>query len=616
MINHIQVNEETIKEIDQRVNIVDIISRHVVLKRQGKELVGLCPFHDEKTPSFSVNESKQKYYCFGCNSGGGAIKFLMSIEKKTFTETVLGLAEEYNIPVNTPDSRKTHKRNNLNQKLYEVMAIAQQYYENTLRQPIGQEALIYLQQERKISKDTIKEFGIGYAPPGWNNLYKYLVEVKHFPVDIIKQCGLIKPNKDGYGYYDVFRNRIIIPINDAQGRVIAFGGRTLTDEKPKYINSPDTELFNKGRTLFGLDKSKDSIKKLDQVIVVEGYFDAIAIYASGIKNVVASMGTALGIEQINLMLRYTDSNQIILNFDGDNAGVSASEKAISEISDLAYKGQVMLKIVNIPSGKDADEYLKNHSSEEYTQLLYNASPWIEWQINKVFHEQNLDDISVYQSVITKIINILKKIERKDVRDFYIQYCAELLSVQDPHLISIKAQMLINEVKNTSMKSNKHPAIPPQNHQMSLLEHAELLLLQIYIHKPEQRDRIKKEINSRQLHFSFSHHRIVWQKILQLQKTENLGSVLEIKILQDDENLVDLNSLFYPEIKSMHDIENIESINACLACIEINARTKKCEYLTTLSTADGVSEEEFLRLTNKLMQERREINSLQAMRYGN
>ncbi|MGL4617519.1 MAG: DNA primase, partial [Chroococcidiopsis sp.] len=309
-----RLHPDTVEQVKQRADVVDIVSEHVVLRKRGKDFVGLCPFHDEKTPSFSVSPGKQMYYCFGCGAGGNAITFLMELGKTSFSEVVLDLARRYSVPVQTlePEQRQELQRQiSLREQLYEVMAVATQFYYHALQQHQGQLALDYLQQKRQFNSETIQQFKLGYAPAGWETLYSYLIEQKRYPVQIVEQAGLIRRRQSGDGYYDYFRDRIIIPICDSQGRFIGFGGRSLGDEQPKYLNSPETDIFNKGRTLFCLDKAKNEIAKQDRVVVVEGYFDAIALHAAGITHSVASLGTALSIEQVRACLRYSESKQLI-----------------------------------------------------------------------------------------------------------------------------------------------------------------------------------------------------------------------------------------------------------------------------------------------------------------
>ncbi|AUT03010.1 DNA primase [Nostoc sp. CENA543] len=593
-----RLHPDTIEEIKHRADIVDVVSEYVVLRKRGKDFVGLCPFHDEKSPSFTVSPNKQMYYCFGCQAGGNAIKFLMDLGKHSFAEVVLDLARRYQVPVKTlePEQRQELQRQlSLREQLYEVLASTAQFYQHALRQSQGQSALKYLRSDRQFNEATIQQFGLGYAPPGWETLHRYLVEDKHYPVQLVEKAGLIKPRKEGSGYYDVFRDRLMIPIRDVQGRVIAFGGRTLTDEQPKYLNSPETELFNKGKTLFALDQAKAGISQLDQAVVVEGYFDAIALHAAGISNAVASLGTALSLEQVRLMLRYTDSKQLVLNFDADKAGTNAAERAIGEIADLAYKGEVQLKILNIPDGKDADEYLRFHSREDYEQLLINAPLWIDWQIQQIIKDRNLKQATDFQQVTQKFVTLLKRITAIETRKHYVSHCAQILSLNDARLVQLREENLetllngnltverhkkpiTNDVKN--YLSLQSPAPPPDR---SLLEQAESFLLQIYLHCAEQRQAIITTLEARDLEFSLSHHRSLWRYILELvDETTDLISRLQDRYLELGDDITLIAHLFYlNEARKKEIMRTPQVVQAAIACMERVLREKRYRHFLEL-----------------------------------
>jgi DNA primase len=577
-----RLHPDTIEEIKQRADIVDVISEHVVLRKRGKDFVGLCPFHNEKSPSFTVSQTKQMYYCFGCQAGGNAIKFLMDLGKQSFTEVVLDLARRYQVSVQTlePEQRQELQRQlSLREQLYEVLAATTNFYQHALRQSQGQKAMQYLLSNRQLKEETIQQFGLGYAPAGWETLYRYLVENKHYPVQLVEKAGLIKPRKEGGGYYDVFSDRLMIPIRDIQGRVIAFGGRTLTDEQPKYLNSPETELFNKGKTLFAIDQAKTGISQLDQAVVVEGYFDAIALHAAGINNAVASLGTALSLEQVRLVLRYTDSKQLVLNFDADKAGTNAAERAIGEIADLAYKGEVQLKILNIPDGKDADEYLHSHSTEEYQGLLKNAPLWLDWQIQQITKDRDLKQATDFQQVTQQIVKLLKDIANNDTRNYYLGRCAEILSLGDTNLIPLRAENLLTQIapatysqptpirREWGNKKSSQSQVPKT--ERSLLEHAEALLLRIYLHCPEQRQAIINELEERNLDFSLSHHRSLWGQILELQDEQvNLISSVQDRYLELSEEIESISHLFHLDEKSKKEIlRTPQVVQAATACME-------------------------------------------------
>ncbi|MCV3217236.1 DNA primase [Plectonema radiosum NIES-515] len=603
-----RLHPDTIDEIKQRADIVDVVSEYVVLRKRGKDFVGLCPFHDEKTPSFTVSQTKQMYFCFGCQAGGNAIKFLMDLGKRSFPEVVLDLARRYEVPVQTllPEQRQELQRQlSLRDSLYEVLASTTQFYQHALRQPLGEKAIEYL-RDRQIKEETIQQFGLGYAPSGWETLYRYLVQDKHYPVQLAEKAGLIKPRKEGGGYYDVFRDRLIIPIRDVQGRVIGFGGRTLTDEQPKYLNSPETELFSKGKTLFALDQAKAGISQVDSAVVVEGYFDAIALHAAGITNVVASLGTALSLEQVRLLLRYCDSKELILNFDADKAGINAAERAIGEIAELAYKGEVKLKILNLPNGKDADEYLRDRTPEDYRELLLNAPLWLNWQISQIICDRDLKQATDFQQVSQEIVKLLKKIENKDTRNYYVSYCAEILSLGDTRLIPLRVENLLTQIAPSST-AQRHPT-PLRKHsrarvekatidnsERGLLDQAEALLLRIYLHCPEQRDCIIAALEERDLQFSLSHHRFLWQKILEMTVDidANLVSNLQDRYLEFSEEMQLVSHLFHVSEKEQKEILRApQVILVTTACMERVLREKRCRhYLELWKQTDPEAEPE-------------------------
>jgi DNA primase len=596
-----RLHPDTIEAVNQRADIYDVVSEHVVLRKRGKDYVGLCPFHDEKSPSFTVSPAKQLYYCFGCQAGGSGIKFLMELQKRSFSEVVLDLARRYQVSVQTlaPEERQELQRQiSLREQLYEVLAATAQFYQHALKN-FGHGALEYLRDKRKLRDEVIQQFGLGYAPAGWETLYRYLVEDKRYPVQLVEKAGLIKPRKEGSGYYDVFRDRIMIPIRDVMGRVIAFGGRTMGDEQPKYLNSPETELFSKGRTLFALDAAKNGISQFDQAVVVEGYFDAIALHATGINNAVASLGTALSIDQVKLMLRYSDSKQLVLNFDADKAGTNAAERAIGEIANLAYKGEVQLKILNIPDGKDADEYLHTHSCEDYRQLLLNAPLWLDWQIQQIIKNKDLKQASDFQSCSQQIVKLLKNIENSDTRSYYVSHCADILSLGNTQLIPLRVENLLTQIapiasyktasKNASKAHNTITKATLTNRsqadqESSLLERAEALLLRIYLHCPGQRQHIIDALDERDLQFSLSHHRFFWRQILEIpdDSEENLISKLQDVCLEFPEESTLVSHLFHLTEQAKTEImRSPQVVTSAIACIERVLREKRLQHFKGL-----------------------------------
>ncbi|MGI8935322.1 DNA primase [Leptolyngbya sp. BC1307] len=620
-----RLHPDTIDAVRQRADIVDIISEQVVLKKQGKDFVGLCPFHDDKSPSFSVSPAKQFYYCFSCGAGGNAFKFLMELGKRSFADVVLDLARRYQVPVTTMEpaqQQELQRKLTLREQLYEIVAVAAKFYEHALFQPGGQQAVTYLRQERQLSEQTIKHFQLGYAPEGWQTLYGYLVEQKRYPVKLVEQAGLIVPRQGGSGYYDRFRDRLMVPIHDAQNRLIGFGGRGLTAEaKPKYLNSPETELFDKGKTLFGLDKAKAAIAQQDRAIVVEGYFDVIALHAAGITYAVASLGTALNVGQVKQLLRYTESKQIIFNFDADAAGIKAAERAIGEVAEMAYRGDVQLRILNIPDGKDPDDYLRAHTSAEYTALADSAPLWLDWQISNLLCNLDLKQADQFQQAAQAVVGLLSDIANADTRTHYIRHCAEIFSQGDSRIVPLLAENFLAQVRRKRRTPDGTKAAHDvQILSRSFLEEAEAALLRIYIHSAEHRQTIVDGLEMRDLQFSFSHHRALWRMVTELAvadpSTPSLLETLRNFSAESTGSLSQVHHLLYLEEKTRLDVLRAPLvIRAAIACLEKNMCEKRYRLLLNLwADSDfSASPEKHSQYQKQIVTEKRRIAELEAER---
>jgi DNA primase len=642
-----RLHPDTIEEVKAKVDIVDVIGGHVVLKKRGKDYLGSCPFHQEKSPSFSVSPTKQMYYCFGCQAGGNAITFLMELGKQSFTEVVLDLARRYQVSVQTlePEQRQElQRRLSQREQLYEILAITANFYQHALNQPQGETALTYLKEERAFSEETIQGFQLGYAPAGWETLSNYLIEQKNFPPQAIVSAGLAIARKDGNSYYDRFRDRLMIPIRDLRGRVIGFGGRTLSDEQPKYLNSPETELFDKGNTLYGLDRAKDAISKTDRAVVVEGYFDVIALHAAGIDSAVAALGTALSLAQVKQLVKFTESKQIILNFDADKAGNIAAERAIGEVTDLAYQGQLQLRILNLPTGKDADEFLKSHSQQDYLDLLDRAPLWLDWQIDRAIENQDLTQAEQYQAATQKIIKLLQNITDVTTRTHYLKKSAGLLSADDSRMVPLVIENLQTAIKGlkplpepkfggTNAPTNRSERVKyaepeiadypeptaeidyveEQSEQLleiapvsihpnqRLIERAESLLLRIYLHYPIHRLTIIDALDSADLNFTLAHHRFLWEQIIdrsssgyQDSQTEEIDylddrliSKLQDSIVEDRVQAAQVEHLFNLDEHTAEEIQRSPLVlRAAIACLEKFACEQKRKfYLNKLQSKD-------------------------------
>jgi DNA primase len=634
-LDNLRIHPDTIEEVKDRVDIVDVISEYVVLKKKGKDYQGLCPFHQEKTPSFTVSHTKQMYYCFGCQAGGNAIKFLMEAGKYSFTETLLELARRYQISVRTlePAQREELQRQiSRREQLLNIVAVAVDFYRHALNQPTGKDALTYLQEVRGLSMAAIQNWQFGYAPPGWDSLYKYLVQMKEYPVKLVEAAGLILARKDDNGYYDRFRNRVLIPIFDVSGKAIGFGGRSLGDEQPKYLNSPETELFDKGRTLFALNRAKESISKLDKALVVEGYFDAISLHEAGITNTVACLGTALSEGQIKQLLRYCESKQVVLNFDADRAGITATQRAIGAIADLAYAGQIQLRILNLSGDKDADDFIKNYGVTAYAEVLENAPLWIDWQIEKAIESQDLNTPGGNLEAVRQCVRILAAIADPHQRLHYVQKAGNLLSNGRSRLVPLTIDNLQTSIKkyrsaiarkeatNTAEIAEIEPEVETFiDPDRELLQRAESLLLRIYLNFPESRLEILNCLDEAELIFTIPSYQFIWQKIIDIVQNGELeleGDLL-IDRLQDlsisfPPEYSHLNSLFHLNEKDAKDIQrHPQTIRAAIACLAKIAAEKECKYYlgqwqSLTEPADSHRKQEFYQLFYQTKQKLREL----------
>lgn len=420
-----RIPQEVINEVIERVDIVDIVGRYVPLKKQGQNYTGLCPFHNEKTPSFSVSPSKQIFHCFGCGVGGNVFKFLMEIEHLSFPEAVRKLADEVGVRIpeqrqSESDRRAMEKRN----RLLKWNEFAVFYYQAVLHSKNGDVYRSYL-EKRQLSEETINKFQLGGCLEGWDGLYHYLKKKGASDQDLI-ELGLVSARNNGNGCYDRFRDRLMFPIKDANGRVIAFGGRIIDAEKApqKYMNSPDSGVFHKGRNVYGLDLSKSQIRALDQVLIVEGYMDVIACHQAGVTNCVAPLGTALTEEQIKLLMRYT--YHFVTAFDGDAAGVRATMKSIDLIENAGGK----VRVLSIPEGKDPDEYIKAYGVEAFKKLLDNAENSYVFRLQQFRQQHPGESMDVKLEILYEALPYLARIRHPAELEIAVKNTAEYLFLSE------------------------------------------------------------------------------------------------------------------------------------------------------------------------------------------
>jgi DNA primase len=393
--------KEVFKEVRETADIVEVISKYVNLKRSGNNYVALCPFHLEKTPSFYVSPEKNMYHCFGCGASGDVIKFVSEIEKITINEALEKLANEYNIDIEK--YRKKIVKDRVNYDDYtSVYNRVKAFYNRILKSKHAEKALNYL-TNRGITQEDIDTYQLGFSLKKWDFLCKRLKE-QGFDLELMEKFGLVKKNNYG-SYYDFFRDRIIFPIIDLKGNTIAFGARTLGNDKPKYINTPDTKYFNKSRVLYGLNEAKYHARDFGYIVIVEGYMDVISMHKNGFKNAVATLGTSLTKDHAILLSRFTD--KIVMMFDSDQAG----QKAVSRSIDVFSAGAFDIRIANVPYGKDPDEFFKSHSHEEMESILNSSLSIDEYIVKFLFKNHDITKMSEKKAIIKELLEWIVLLRR-------------------------------------------------------------------------------------------------------------------------------------------------------------------------------------------------------------
>ena len=419
--------QDIIDEIKSRCDIVETISNYISVKSSGTNYKALCPFHSEKTPSFYISPQKQIYNCFGCGEGGDVIKFIMKMENIEFIDAVKILAEKCGLEISSNMDEETKKNIQKLKHLTDIHVEAARYYLAILLQTKNNGYRYF--KNRGLDDKTIKNFGLGYAPKDWQGLFNYLTK-KGFDTKDLLESGLISEKKDGNGYRDRFINRVIFPIFDYRGSVIGFGGRVLDDSLPKYLNSPDTPIFNKRNNLYGLNFAKKNILN-KTLILVEGYMDLISLAQYGVKNVVATLGTALTEDQGKLIKKYADT--VIISYDSDNAGINASLRAI----DILIKLDINVKVLNLGNSKDPDDFIRSHGLSEFNKILNSSIHYIQFKINIIRKNYNLNIGEDKIKFAKEAVNLLKNLKSPVEIDYYLK---SLSSETDIDIDSLKREI--------------------------------------------------------------------------------------------------------------------------------------------------------------------------------
>jgi len=408
----VRYSDELIDEIRNSNDIVDVISQYVTLKRSGRNFFGLCPFHKEKSPSFSVSPDKQIFHCFGCGVGGDVFRFVSKIENIDFRESMEILSERAGIELPTIGSMQDQEKQQLKSKVYEINEIAAQLYHENLYKPTSKQAQEYI-KKRKLDNNTLKNFTIGYAG-NFDELYRKLVECGYTEKEILAS-GLVNKSNNGQ-FIDRFRKRLMFPIKDVRDRVIAFGGRVLDDSKPKYINSNENIVYSKGRHLFGLNVAKRN--KIEELIIVEGYMDAISLYQRGITNVVASLGTALTDAQGRLLRKY--ASKIIIGYDSDGAGQAATLRGLDILKNIGCD----VRVLQIEGAKDPDEFVIKYGTGRFQMYVQKAISLVEFKVKTIRQGLNIENASDKIKFLTQVSKIIAQVENNIEKEVYIEKIAK------------------------------------------------------------------------------------------------------------------------------------------------------------------------------------------------
>ncbi len=424
------IPEEKISEIRDTCNIVDIVGESVVLKKAGQNYVGLCPFHGEKTPSFTVSPHKQMFYCFGCGEGGNVFSFLMKHQGITFPDAVKQLAERYGIQLPRRQLSPEQKRRlSERDQMFQLNRLALDFYRHVLQKdPMGQVARQYL-TKRGFTSDTAATFQFGYAPPGWDHLRGYL-QHKQMPLELAERAGLVVRRQSGQGHYDRFRGRIVFPICDPAGRVIAFGGRVLDDALPKYLNSPETDIYSKSRSLYGLDVARHHCRSSEQVYIVEGYFDVSALHQHGIRETVGTLGTSLTRNHVRLVQGLIgDRGRAYLVFDSDEAGLKAARRSVA----IFEKGFVDARILVLPPGRDPDSFVFAHGRDKLRALAAQAKGLMAFLIDSAVERHGMS-MEGRIRVLDEMAASLATLTDPGARSIYIKYLAENVDIDEAAIL--------------------------------------------------------------------------------------------------------------------------------------------------------------------------------------
>ena len=583
----IQYSNELKEEIRSANDIVDVISQYVTLKRSGRNFFGLCPFHKEKSPSFSVSADRQYFHCFGCHKGGDVFTFISEIERISFKEALEFLAERAKISLPVVENAEFNKTQYLKDRMYKINAETTIFYHERLYQPLAKIAQDYVKQ-RKLDNNTLKAFKIGYSGE-YNELYKHLKQ-KGFKEEEILATGLVNKNDRGE-FIDRFRKRLMFPIMEVGGKVIAFGGRKLenNEKMAKYINSNENLVYSKKKHLFGLNLAKQTNAK--KIILVEGYMDAISLYQRGITNVVASLGTALTEEQGRLLRKY--SEQIILSYDSDGAGQEAIMRGLSILENQGCDARVL----QMEGAKDPDEYVIKYGSGRFNLLVENAISLIEFKIKMLNNKYNLENANDKIRFLKEITKILSTVENKIEREIYIDKVANQYNISKEAIYAEVNKALYNTSNITEKILVKSmPKLEEKKAEISasVIKRENMIIYLLINHFTEAYEKIVTNINIED--FQFEMNKMIFEKILESPAEDSEKLIQMIANIED----LEIQSHISEILVTDYEINSVEKCIEDLIIIYNKERltNKKLEIIKKLENKD-LSKEEIAELENEL-----------------
>ena len=545
----VRYSDELIDEIRNKNDIVDVISQYVVLKRSGRNFFGLCPFHKEKSPSFSVSPDKQIFHCFGCGVGGDVLRFTSKIENLSFRETVEMLAEKSGIELPTLDGQQDNKLMQLKSKVYEINQIAALFYHENLYKPNAKIAQEYV-KKRKLDNTTLKNFLIGYSNNNYSELYNVLKQ-KGFTEEEILASSLVNKTKDGK-YIDRFRGRLMFPIQDVRNRVIAFGGRVLDDSKPKYINSPENIVYSKGRHLFGLNVAKKYENKMKKIIIVEGYMDAISLHQRGIHNAVASLGTAMTEAQGHLLRN--NGEQVIIGYDADGAGQAATMRGLEILQSMGCD----LRILQIEGAKDPDEFVVKYGPERFLKYVDNAISLVEYKVKVLKSTLNIENTNDKIKFLKEIAKVLSKIDSEIEREVYADKIAFEYKIAKEAIYSEISKINSNVNSDRKILERAKPRLEIKEEKTIVDEQTlkrERLVIYLLINYPEESyQKIKNNISVEE--FKNENNRTILKKLYEEFEKGNINTNHVLNWFEEESIINELSWIM------AYDFEIVE-VNKCI-----------------------------------------------------